>query len=154
MAIPQAILPKVPMRVMDLVKDAGIDVSDWGNYAKGAHQAASKPQNTSSVSAISMERCPRSAWNSVGHQRGMLSAIRAERCPRWRGIRTCGRSGLHWSPCSLHTQVVAKPPHQGSPISHESIDGLFLESVFETGNLMVQLGATGAVAAESALMLR
>lgn len=44
MAIPEEIDPKVPMRVMDLVRDAGIDVSDWGNYAKGADQAASNPR--------------------------------------------------------------------------------------------------------------
>jgi 5-methylcytosine-specific restriction protein A len=44
MAIPEAIDPKVPMRVIDMVRDAGIDVSDWGNYAKGADQAASNPR--------------------------------------------------------------------------------------------------------------
>lgn len=44
MAIPDELDPKVPMRVMDLVRDAGIDVSDWRNFAKGADQAASNPR--------------------------------------------------------------------------------------------------------------
>jgi hypothetical protein len=45
-------------------------------------------QDASPVSAIRMEQCPPSAWNSVRHHGGMMSAISAERCPRWRGIRT------------------------------------------------------------------
>jgi len=45
-------------------------------------------QDTFPVSAISLERCPPSAWNGVRHHSGMLSAISAERCPGWRGIRT------------------------------------------------------------------
>lgn len=44
MAIPEELNPKVPMRVMDLVRDAGIDVLDWRNFAKGPDQAASNPR--------------------------------------------------------------------------------------------------------------
>jgi len=48
------------------------------------------------VSAIRMERCPPSPWNSVRHHRGMLSAIRAERRPGWRGIRTYLNERFGW----------------------------------------------------------
>jgi hypothetical protein len=44
-------------------------------------------QNTSPVSAISLECCPPSPWNGVRHHAGTLSAISVESCPPWRGIR-------------------------------------------------------------------
>ena len=47
-------------------------------------------QNTPQVSAISLERCPPSAWNAVRLHGAMLSAITAERCPGSRGIRSRG----------------------------------------------------------------
>jgi hypothetical protein len=36
--------PTESRRVMDLVRDAGIDVSDWANYAGGPNRAASNPK--------------------------------------------------------------------------------------------------------------
>ena len=44
-------------------------------------------QNTLQVSAISLECCPPSAWNTVRHHAGTLSAISMESCPPSRGIR-------------------------------------------------------------------
>ncbi|NII11738.1 HNH endonuclease signature motif containing protein [Oleiagrimonas sp. C23AA] len=38
------IRPTTHQRVMDLVADAGIDVSDWGNYKRGPDHAASNPK--------------------------------------------------------------------------------------------------------------
>lgn len=31
-------------RVMDVVRDAGIDVTDWGNYSRGPNWAAANPK--------------------------------------------------------------------------------------------------------------
>ena len=45
-------------------------------------------QNTLQVSAISLECCPPSAWNTVRHHAGTLSAISVESCPPSRGIRS------------------------------------------------------------------
>ncbi|MDP3425083.1 MAG: WYL domain-containing protein, partial [Burkholderiaceae bacterium] len=39
------------------------------------------------VSAINLECCPPSAWNTVRHHAGTPSAISVESCPPWRGIR-------------------------------------------------------------------
>ena len=38
------IAPKEHLRVMDLVREAGIDVSDWQNFKGGAEKAASNPK--------------------------------------------------------------------------------------------------------------
>ncbi len=45
-------------------------------------------QTTPQVSAINLECCPPSAWNTVRHPAGTLSAISVESCPPWRGIRS------------------------------------------------------------------
>ena len=44
MSIPEELRPSKPARVMDLVAAAGLDVSDWGNYAKGQRLAAANPR--------------------------------------------------------------------------------------------------------------
>lgn len=44
MPIPQELHPTRPARVMDLVAAAGLDTSDWGNYAKGPKYAAANPR--------------------------------------------------------------------------------------------------------------
>ncbi|MFS2034960.1 HNH endonuclease [Polaromonas sp. CT11-55] len=44
MSLPIELEPTVPMRVMDLVRDSGVDVSDWKNFKKGPHRAASNPK--------------------------------------------------------------------------------------------------------------
>jgi len=36
--------PKERLRVMDLVSEAGIDVSDWANFKGGEGKAASNPK--------------------------------------------------------------------------------------------------------------
>jgi 5-methylcytosine-specific restriction protein A len=38
------ILPTTPRRLIDLVKAAGVDVSDWGNFAGGEKNAARNPK--------------------------------------------------------------------------------------------------------------
>lgn len=44
MTLLDSIAPTKTARVMDLVKVAGIDVSDWANYAKGSSAAAANPR--------------------------------------------------------------------------------------------------------------
>ena len=44
MSIPPELQPTKPARVIDLVAAGGIDVSDWGNYARGARYAAANPK--------------------------------------------------------------------------------------------------------------
>jgi 5-methylcytosine-specific restriction protein A len=41
---PVELIPREACRVYDLVREAGHDVSDWGNYAKGPSQAAANPR--------------------------------------------------------------------------------------------------------------
>ena len=36
--------PKEPCRIIDLVREAGVDVSDWGNFKGGQKKAASNPK--------------------------------------------------------------------------------------------------------------
>ena len=44
MSLLDTIVPTSTLRVMDLVREAGIDVSDWANYAKGPSAAAANPK--------------------------------------------------------------------------------------------------------------
>ncbi|KAK6025132.1 HNH endonuclease domain protein [Ostertagia ostertagi] len=44
MLIPDALTPKDPLRVFDLVRAAGVDVTDWKNFAKGTAHEASNPK--------------------------------------------------------------------------------------------------------------
>ncbi|MGN6828946.1 HNH endonuclease [Paucibacter sp. M5-1] len=44
MPIPAEITPREHLRVFDLVREAGVDVSDWKNFAKGAAHEASNPK--------------------------------------------------------------------------------------------------------------
>lgn len=41
---PEELIPRKAARVYDLVREAGHDVSDWGNYAKGPSKAAANPR--------------------------------------------------------------------------------------------------------------
>jgi len=41
---PEELSPREAHRVYDLLQEAGFDVSDWGNYAKGPHKAAANPR--------------------------------------------------------------------------------------------------------------
>lgn len=44
MAIPLEMIPTHSIRVMDLVRGAGVDVSDWSNYKGGAAREAANPK--------------------------------------------------------------------------------------------------------------
>ncbi len=44
MSIKDDLKPTKKYRVMDLVQDAGVDVSDWGQYARGVKWAAANPK--------------------------------------------------------------------------------------------------------------
>jgi 5-methylcytosine-specific restriction protein A len=44
MPIPSEITPRARLRVFDLVREAGVDVSDWKNFAKGVAHEASNPK--------------------------------------------------------------------------------------------------------------
>ena len=63
-------------------------------------------QDTPPVSAISLERCPPSAWNRVRHHSGMLSAITAEQRPGSRGIRTSALAGFQKVPGLLRKYFI------------------------------------------------
>ena len=43
MSLLSEIAPKVPLRLIDLVSSAGVDVRDWGNFKGGQAKAASNP---------------------------------------------------------------------------------------------------------------
>ena len=44
MTLPIEILPTHKSRVMDLVQEAGVDISDWSNYQNGKNKPASNPR--------------------------------------------------------------------------------------------------------------
>jgi hypothetical protein len=44
MAIPSELVPKEKERVIDLVEEAGLDITDWANFAGGKARAASNPK--------------------------------------------------------------------------------------------------------------
>jgi 5-methylcytosine-specific restriction enzyme A len=44
MSVLSSLLPTQPLRVMDLAKEAGLDVSDWANFKGGARLAAANPK--------------------------------------------------------------------------------------------------------------
>jgi|GEM_PF-6958313 len=44
MSVLDQLRPAKRLRVIDLVKDAGLDVSDWANFDKGVGKAASNPK--------------------------------------------------------------------------------------------------------------
>lgn len=44
MPVPAELIPLKPLRVMDLVREAGVDVDDWKNFKKGPQHAASNPK--------------------------------------------------------------------------------------------------------------
>jgi 5-methylcytosine-specific restriction enzyme A len=44
MALPTEIRPKQKLRVIDLAEQAGLDVSDWANYANGLRSPGANPK--------------------------------------------------------------------------------------------------------------
>lgn len=44
MSLPPELTPKTKQRVMDLMQQAGVDVSDWANYAGGSKSPAANPK--------------------------------------------------------------------------------------------------------------
>lgn len=58
------IKPTTRQRVMDLVSDAGFDVSDWGNYKRGPALAAANPKYCYNWAFKSAERVLLSLWHA------------------------------------------------------------------------------------------
>ena len=65
------IRPTQRLKVMDLAKGARLDVTDWANYANGAHAPAANPLR-------------KMAWHRVGRGRG---ARREKDSCTWRTSR-------------------------------------------------------------------
>lgn len=58
----QSLKPRVQLHVMDLVHDAGIDVSDWGNFRGGPRRAKSNPRYCYNWSFISPDVVVLNLW--------------------------------------------------------------------------------------------
>jgi 5-methylcytosine-specific restriction protein A len=71
----QELKPKAKNRIIDLVSAAGIDVSDWGNFAGGAKRAATNPKHCYEWSFVDPGRIVvLNLWHaSMGERKGIVS---------------------------------------------------------------------------------
>ena len=123
LSLPKELKPNAKQRIMDLVSAAGIDVSDWANFARGKKKAASNPKYCYEWSFVGPGRIVINLWHSRLKERKGIVFVELNLRERDPESSQRGREGARKARAEKFDRAIQEAAKNSLPIRVVVMDG-------------------------------